>query len=55
MITAIPCLLFAGAVLGGGMSFDAFEKDRRGSGIACAIFAFVALGGVIALELLVKG
>lgn len=54
MITTIQCLLIAGAVCGGGLAFDRFEKERVTTGIASAIFAFAGLAGVITLELLVK-
>jgi len=55
VITVVQCLLIAGALCGGGFGFDCFEKDKNVAGIASVIFAFVGLGGVVALELLVKG
>lgn len=55
MITTVQVLLIAGALCGGGLAFDLFEKNSTVGGIACTIFALVGLGGVVALELLVKG
>jgi hypothetical protein len=54
MITTVQVLLIAGALCGGGLAFDLFEKNNKVSGIACTIFTFVGLAGVVALELLVK-
>lgn len=55
MITAVQCLLIAGALCGGGLAFDLFPKGNNVGAIASVIFAFAGLGAVIALELLVKG
>lgn len=54
MITFVQVALIVGALCGGGLAFDLFEKNAAVAGIACTIFAFLGLGGVVALELLVK-
>lgn len=54
MITFVQVVLIIGALCGGGLAFDLFEKQVVAGGIACTIFAFVGLGAVVALELLVK-
>lgn len=54
MITAVQCLLILGALCGGGLAFDLFPKGNNVGAIASTVFAFVGLGAVITLELLVK-
>lgn len=55
MITAVQCLLIVGALCGGGLAFDLYEKKGNNvGGTLSAVFAFLGLAGVVALELLVK-
>lgn len=54
MIDVVQVALLVGAVCGGGLAFDLFEKNSTLGGIVCAIFAFLGLAGVVAIELLVK-
>lgn len=54
MITAIQCLLIAGALCGAGTAFDLFPQGNNVGGIACTVAALVGLAGVVALEVWVK-
>lgn len=53
MIAWVQVVLLVGAVCGGGLAFNLFDKDSYAGGIASAILAFAGLAGIVALELLV--
>lgn len=54
MITTVQCLLIVGALCGGGLAFDLFEKNNNVGGTVSGILALIGLAGVIAIELLIK-
>lgn len=54
MITTVQCLLIVGALCGGGLAFDLFEKSNNVGGTVSAILALVGLAGVVIIELLLK-
>lgn len=54
MITFVQCALIVGAIGGGGLSFDLFERGNVRGGFLAGFLAIVGLAGVVTLELLVK-
>lgn len=58
MITFVQIILIIIGIGSGASGFDQFDVDkvngRATIGAACFVVAFLALGGVVALELLVK-
>lgn len=54
MITFVQVALIVGALGGGGLAFDLFEKNNNAGGVSCGILAIVGISIVVALELFVK-
>lgn len=54
MITFVQCVVLVGAVCGGGLAIDLFEKNNNVGGTLCAILTFVGLTVVVAIELTIK-
>lgn len=54
MIEFVQVVLLVGAVCGGGLALDLFEKSNIAGGLTAGILAIVGLAGVVAIELLVK-